>query len=387
MIEISVKDGENIVLSQSKSLVIRQLIAYYLYRHKILDIRADASRDVMIVQHCLQTIEGASRMERTVVDVQDCGAAYRFLAAVLSIMPGEWLLTGAPRLLQRPIDPLLTALQAAGADIHRVENGLQITGKNLQVDSLEIDCTLSSQFASALLLVAPLMQLQELKITPATPPSAAYIAMTRQIVEDVLNEKPIANEADWSSAAFWYLFLAASENHTSFLLKDLKLNSLQGDCVVTRWFEKLGIESVQTAEGVVIKKINVEKITTLELDFSQNIDLAPVMAVAAVLLSLDLTMTGVKNLNLKESARLTNLKELLSNYISVNQVDEDKITWYGARGMRKTNAPVFCDVFDDHRLVMAYSLLSLVNDVNIFDLQCVTKSYPGLLNYLKTRES
>ena len=388
MVSIKVRNGEKVAINRSKSMVIRQLIASYLYEGRLLEVYEEDAKDVKIVSSCLQQLrenKPSPSSLRTIIDVQDCGAAYRFFTAVLAVTPGKWLLTGTERLRQRPILPLVQALQSIGADIADTAEGLLISGKMLHAQTLYVDCTLSSQFASALYMIAPRLNLQNLHIYPVVPASNSYILITRYIVDNILKNNRIENESDWSNAVFWYLFLAASKKHNNLLLSDLKLSSWQGDSIVAKWFEMWGIHSVQTTEGVRIEKVEKLALQQWSSDFSQHIDLAPVMAVSALLLHFDLTMSGVENLDRKESKRLTNLCDALSPYVPIQRISAGEIKIFGSQFQNISNATHCFFVDNDHRLVMAYTLLSLVMDVHLSDIQCVEKSYPQLLKYMEIR--
>ena len=247
-----VLNHDTIRLNSSKSLLIRALVARFLYHGVLPDLTPGDSEDVRVVHRCLQTLsEPRSHSHPVTVDVRDCGAAYRFLMAVLSVTEGEWLLTGTPRLLERPVEPLVYALAAAGAELNRSAAGWHIKGKPLHAESITVDCTLSSQFASALLLIGPKIGLKELTVLPDNPPSEPYIDMTRRVVADVLADKPFRREADWSTSAFWYAFVLLSPSVDELLLQDLRLDSIQGDNIIHLIFKELGISSKQKDEGVL----------------------------------------------------------------------------------------------------------------------------------------
>ena len=250
-----VHNPDSIRLNSSKSLLIRALVARFLYHGDLPELTPGDSEDVRVVHRCLRTLsEPRSHSLPVTIDVRDCGAAYRFLMAVLSVTEGEWLLTGTPRLLERPVEPLVHALTAAGADLYRTAAGWHITGKPLHEESLTVDCTLSSQFASALLLIGPKIGLKGLAVLPDNPPSEPYISLTRHVVSDVLAGAPFRREADWSTAAFWYAFVLLSPSVDELLLQDLHLESIQGDCFTDLIFKELGISSNQKDEGVLIRK-------------------------------------------------------------------------------------------------------------------------------------
>ena len=144
-----------ISLPRSKSIVIRCLIINYLKNGTLLPIFDDDANDIKVVLNALKCLNSSDEAEPqpSVIDVQDCGAAYRFLMPLLATTKGTWILTGAPRLLERPILPLVSFLKERGASIEKVKNGWKIEGRELQMDSFEIDTSETSQYASALMMV------------------------------------------------------------------------------------------------------------------------------------------------------------------------------------------------------------------------------------------
>ncbi|MBR4537129.1 MAG: hypothetical protein IKO62_10855 [Bacteroidales bacterium] len=345
--------------------------------HRLDDIEAGSPEDVRIVHDSLFRIQKAETEQNqdgkvVRIDVRDCGAAYRFLMAVLAVTPGQWLLTGTPRLLQRPIDELVHVLRSIGAEIqwcsrrdaiNRVsvnENGgcWQIHGKPLHADELTIDCTRSGQFASALWLISEKIGLKKLHVLPENPSSAAYIAMTKSIVESKA-DLDAKRMGDWSAAVYWYARLllegqrcgvqsSQSSSDTvscdapaSYKLLHLDLQSLQSDANIAQWFSQWGIVSRQEEDGVVIEfkeffdcqkntitsgnendfqneESKLDKtesqVDVIELDMSQNLDLVPVLACMACLWPKKMIFNGVSNLKYKESNRLQIIQEQLSSF-------------------------------------------------------------------------
>lgn len=384
-----VRNGETIRLNSSKSLLIREMIARFLYKNELLDVVSGDSEDVWIVHRCLETVRDARRHSLPVtVDVRDCGAAYRFLMALLAVREGEWRLTGTPRLLERPIEPLAHALTAAGADLHRNDSGWHIVGRPLHTETLAVDCSLSSQFASALLLIASQIGLKELTLLPAAPPSEPYIAMTRRVVSDVLADRPFRREADWSTAAFWYAFVLLSPQVDELLLQDLRLESLQGDNVINLIFKELGVFSKPKDEGILIQKKQVASPNfNYCFNLSKNLDLAPVLAVTAAMLPITITLTGLENLNHKESRRLDALAMELAPFAGVEVTDSSSLRIVGDQLKRPVSSPHLVQTHGDHRLVMAFSLLFLKYNIYLSEKESVKKSYPEFENYFKPAES
>ena len=377
-------DGQRINLNRSKSVLIRQLILRYLYRSQQVEVLAEDAHDAQIVQHCLRALENAQSTPAGCpvrLDVEDCGAAYRFFMAVLAVTEGDWLLTGSPRLLQRPIMPLVEALCSVGADIQRVEDGWRVVGKTLHASHLSIDCTQSSQFASALWLISEKIGLCSLEVSPEVPRSAPYIALTRKILRDVLAGVPFSAESDWSSAAFWYAYLALNPRICTLSLANLNLQSLQGDRLVAELFESLGLYSEQVGDDVVVRKDSHPEVASLTLDLADTPDIVPVLATLAVLYPFDLQINGVGNLNLKESRRLDVLASELSAFAPTSIVGEDVLQVMGRQRFVNDSMGRVLSARQDHRMVMAFTLLKLQYDVTIDGVECVRKSYPGFLNY------
>ena len=462
---------EKVLLPVSKSLYIRKLIYSFLRNGCIGVIPSDVSEDVRIVHHCLTCIsqgarDGVEQDESVLIDVRDCGAAYRFLMAVLAITPGQWQLTGNPRLLQRPIDELVQALRSIGAEIQwcscrdvpwrvsddekgefscrdvpwRVSTNTaynvfwQIHGKPLHASELTIDCTRSGQFASALLLISKKIGLQKLNILPENPSSSAYIAMTKSIVDGMVDLE--ANHmGDWSAAVYWYARLLlsrqkpdvqqaesmipndspATKSETvpgSYKLLHLDLHSIQSDAVLARWFSDWGIESRQDDDGVVISynECLIKPQEVIELDMNQNVDLVPVLACMACLWPKTMVFNGVANLKYKESDRLKVIQEQLSPYANIelnaydgindNQLVVNSISCRDVPWRVSANNAISCrdamhsistnencsnntpivfsfDAHNDHRFVMGFSLFALKGKVQIKGFDCVRKSYPN----------
>lgn len=374
------KSSNHIKINRSKSLYIRYLIFCYTRYNVILPVQTREAEDVQTVFRCLQIIkQSQNHTEPIQVNVADCGAAYRFLTALLAVIPGKWLLTGSPRILDRPILPLINSLQRAGTNLQPEKNGILITGTILRAPEMEIDCTLSSQFASALLLISPLTGLKTLHIIPENPPSSSYIEMTRQVIADIDRKTNFSLsdiESDWSAAVFWYA-LAALKGEGSYYLHGLKLGSIQPDSIISTWFENFGITSTQMPDGVVIENDNERKNITEPVIFNlySNPDLAPVLAVFSVLYPCETVLSGLQNLNMKESKRLDILMEELSKFARIEKPDNGSLHIIPQE--RINGQQLTFSSYGDHRFVMAFTLFSLFNRVTLDEIESVTKSYPG----------
>ena len=393
-------------------------------------------RDVVITHQALETISASVETRRAtplqqgtpslypiVIDVEDCGAAYRFLMPLLATTPGRWLLTGTSRLLQRPIQPLVDVLRGIGADIKRVEEGWLILGKqfrsvetqciaSLQRDnsivrpvemcrgaslqsgetdtndgnglSLTIDASQSSQLASALVLAAPLLRLRTLNLTTTEIPSLPYLQMTLACMRDYpvsvsgvsVPDGPVGAPGDWSAALFWFAY-ARLYPENQYSLSPLTLDSIQSDSVIYQWFNKLNIITSTKDSNIKIHAEPLNEMPKMVLDVRGNLDTVPVMAVLASLLPADITFQNIHNLRLKESDRLQAIVTQLQPYADI-ELKGVELHVVG-NGCPADAHPVF-DTHHDHRLAMAFLLFGPNATLN--DTDCLRKSYPNLLQDL-----
>lgn len=326
-----------------------------------------------------ESIKGKPRT----IDIADCGTAARFMTTFLVCQEGDWLLTGTDRMCQRPMAPLVEALRSLGADIQYVENDgclpLRIHGKPIEGGKASIDMTQSSQFASSLLLAAPMwpqgLELELVGDLSSLPYLDMTIAMMRHfsaqaerhdgvvtVKPQLYQKQPFTIEPDWTAASYWYEMAAFSEE-CEIKLRDLSGPStgsgsafLQGDAIIAEWMTRLGVGTFVENDAVVLRKIPFEK-RPLHFDFSQHPDLYPTLAAACAGLNVDATFTGLDNLSIKESDRVAAMQTELAKM--------------GDRPIR------FC-AHDDHRIVMALVPLSLlVGPVGFDHPEVVEKSYPG----------
>lgn len=434
----------DIQLPDNKSLKIRRMVLAYVRGAEIPPVSDMDARDVRVTWHALQAIResfvetchgvslqtGEAHVSPVVVDVADCGAAYRFLMPVLAATPGTWLLTGTTRLLQRPILPLVKVLRGIGAEIERVGDGWLIRGKtfftpkeaspgaslrrgnpavgpvetrnlmSLQCGgtendndsdgglSLTLDASQSSQMASALVMAAPLLNLRTLQLTTTDIPSSSYLRMTLALARDwpveipgvVMPDVPIGAPGDWSAALFWFAH-ARLHPENEYRISPLALESIQGDSVVARWFDEMNVSvscrdarpCVFTDPYIDISAKPLEEMPRMVLDVRDNLDTVPVMAALAALLPADITFRNVRNLRYKESDRLEALTEQLAPYAGI-ELSENELRVCGGGGPIAPGAAF--NTRHDHRLAMAFLLFpgAVLDDVG-----CLVKSYPGLL--------
>ena len=355
------------------------------------------SKDTLILKKALSCLPFIDSRQRTnpsgndikgkpqTIDISDCGTAARFLTTYLSCHDGDWLLTGTERMRQRPMAPLVDALRSLDSDIQYVENEgclpLRIKGKPISGGEIAVYMTQSSQFASSLLLAAPMFpQGLEMELhgeLSSMPYLDMTIAMQRHFLAHVVRHgrtvvvkpnpyqpRPFSVEPDWSSASYWYEMAAFSEE-CEIRLKGLGKRSLslskgrhnlQGDTIIAEWMAQLGVGTFAEGEDVVLRKIPFEK-RPLHFDFSLNPDLYPTMAATCAGLHIDAKFTGLDNLALKESDRVETLRSELN---------------------KLGNDPVHFCTHNDHRIVMALAPLALLCGTVSFDHpEVVGKSYPN----------
>ena len=331
-----------IELPISKSIANRLLILQAIHGDGLMTVSCDMPDDVQILHHALTTLHNTTQSSTT-LHLSNCGTAMRFLTAYCAQLEGQrTILDGIERMRQRPIGQLVDALREIGAQIDYLgEEGfppLRITGCILDKNRVvRIDDPLSTQFVSALLLIGANVQ------TNSTSP---YIDITRKIIDQYSCKFKIQNsefiiEKDWSSAAFWYEYVALHGGEIT--LPGLSRDSLQGDKVVADIFARLGVHTECIAEGITLSPHRLIASSPFEYNFSSCPDLYPAVALTCERLGVELHATGVESLPLKESDRLLAVREHRTDH--------------------------------DHRMAMAL----LVAGYPVDDTECIRKSYPQFL--------
>lgn len=342
-----------------------------------------------------QVMQRALTLSDTRIDIHAAGTSMRFLSAYLSQLPGNWHLTGSSRMKQRPIRLLVEALTDVGADISYSENAgfppLDIHGRPLKGGSLTLDGSISSQYISALLMIAPSMK-NGLQLTlSGRIISRPYIEMTLKLMQQFgvaadWNENrisippqsytpiPFTVESDWSGASYWYEIAALLDNSEIELL-GLTRNSTQGDARIAQFFEPLGVYTHYTEKGIILKK-NSSRYAQLKLDLSDQPDLAQTLVVTCTMLNMPFHFTGLQSLKIKETDRIVALKNELSKLgYRIEDKNDSELLWQGERCTARAN-PII-ETYDDHRMAMAFAPVSLIRGgITIRHPEVVCKSYP-----------
>lgn len=383
----SVVHGE-IRLPFSKSISNRVLLLNKLSKNRLMPENVAVCDDSDMMR-------GALAAQSGVVNTGAAGTATRFSLAYLSMLPGEYELTGSERMKQRPIRILVDALRKIGADIEYLENEgylpLKIKGKELQGGEIELSGGVSSQYISALLMIAPYTR-QGVKLTlTGDIISLPYIKMTISLMSlygaapqmkgNVItvpsgryNPLPYKVEADWSAASYWYGFVALAKE-ADVILTGLDNRSIQGDSKVASLFTPLGVATEYNDGFVRLRKCNfVNKL--YEADLTDTPDLAQTLVVTAVMKGVHFKMSGLQSLRIKETDRIS---ALVNEMRKLGFVLDDSIPgtliWNGERCEAMQDIEI--DTYDDHRMAMSFAIASYIYpQLKIKSSEVVTKSYP-----------
>ena len=336
-----------------------------------------------------------------VIDIKAAGTAMRFLTAFYSTQSGSHILTGTERMKQRPISILVDALRQLGAQIDYMEKEgfppLRITGRKLQSKELTLPGDVSSQYFSALLMIAPTLHNGLILKLTGHVTSLPYIDMTLQLMRELgasanrsenlhsmqlevksggYRDIPYMIENDWSAASYWYEMVALSNDpQATITLPQLKRESTQGDCKGAELFKLLGVYTEYTESGITIYKQG-ELPQRLDADLREMPDLTQTFVVTCCLLGIPFRFTGLHTLRIKETDRISALiNELHKLGFVLYAEGDDVLRWDGDRCQAEDN-PVIA-TYDDHRMAMAFAPTALkVKSIAIEHPEVVSKSYP-----------
>lgn len=344
----------------------------------------------------------AFRNESNLIDVKAAGTSMRFLTAFLSITPGQWVITGTERMKERPIHILVDALVSLGARIKYLGKvgypPLQINGTALEGGNIYLSGDVSSQFISALLMIAPTMtkgltihlegdiiSIPYIKLTLGMMAQfgvkAHWEDRTIRIHPEEYKPTHYVVESDWSAASYWYE-MAALVNDAKIELKGLFKNSMQGDSKVAELFLDLGIETEYTKDGVILRKTNR---TTKKMfhNFINEPDLAQTFVVTCCLMNIPFMFTGLQSLKIKETDRIEALKAEMKKLGYLIYDSENSILEWNGERCEQEETPVI-KTYEDHRMAMAFAPAAIkIKNVTIAEPMVITKSYPRYWEDLK----
>ncbi len=391
----NLKAERELQITGSKSESNRALILQALYPAIELENLSN-SDDTLVLKEALKSESGN-------VDIHHAGTAMRFLTAYFSAREGvEITLTGSERMHQRPIKLLVDALRTLGADITYINKEgfppLKIKGKILTGEKVSLEARISSQYISALMLIAPSLP-SGLEITlVGKVTSTPYILMTLEFLKyfgisatfegqvikiDPANEvanKKLDIESDWSSASYFYS-IAALCSGSRIKLSNYRKNSFQGDAGVATIYKKLGVTTTYEENFILLEKTSFKKPRSLHLDLQDMPDLAQTIAVTCLGLGIGCDLQGLHTLKIKETDRLLALKTEIEKLGGQIKITDDCLQ-LSPGGTIKKNVSVA--TYNDHRMAMAFAPLALLVPLKIEDFEVVSKSYPDFWKHLET---
>lgn len=407
------KDGKHIslFLPPSKSIEARRLILASLRGLPLTCYSGTASNlpdDLVVLREALLALEQGE----STISVGESGTAMRFMLAYIAARTTNAVqLLGMGRQHERPIKPLVDALRLLGADITYIKTEgyppLLIKPSKLKAQRIELDASKSSQYLSALLLIAPLIEGEGYSIDTSRYglTSLPYALITIKEMRDAgfiwqqngllfsYQSTSVARvsccpriEADWSAASYAYLLMSILDKNLAGYTTELRLPNLvnsssQGDSkVLTTIYEALGVRTTIETGGVMLSLMEAESDSPIVLDCRNTPDLVPALVASMVANGRRFTLTGVAHLRIKESNRLEALQTELDKVGVRLTVDDDSISWDGERNpIQSLDVPLILNPHHDHRIAMALApLMAKLSPLGVIvdDADCVTKSYP-----------
>ena len=378
---------ENIFISGSKSESNRLLILQKLFDGITINNLSD-SDDTHHLQHALLTND-------TSINIGHAGTAMRFLTAFFAAQSNRTVtLSGSERMHQRPIKILVDALRSLGAEITYTEKDgfppLQIRGKKLIKNNVKINGNISSQYISALLLIAASLpnglSIQLLGDITSIP----YIKMTLSLLNRVgvstnfedqyihvkpyvkTKEQALVVESDWSSASYFYSIIALSKVGSEIRLSSYSKESLQGDSVLAKIYLHFGVETSFKENSILLRKTKESSKDLLKIDLNKAPDIAQTIAVTCFGLGISCNLNGLHTLKIKETDRLEALQKELSKLGATISVTDDSLD---LKASSKINSNIYIETYNDHRMAMAFTPLAIKTPIQILDAGVVTKSY------------
>ena len=394
----------SIQISGSKSETNRLLLLQALYPNLILENTSN-SDDSEVMIKALENSQFTNHNSQ-LIDIHHAGTAMRFLTAYFAIQENrEVVLTGSSRMKERPIKILVDALRQLGAEINYEENEgfppIRIKGKKLNQNKVSLAANVSSQYISALLLIAPKLE-NGLELTlEGEITSIPYIKMTLSLLNEIGAETSfignkitvknfyllpstfcLSVESDWSSASYFYSIIALSKIGTEITLSSYKENSLQGDSALAEIYKEFGVETKFNGnKSISISKVNNLKLETLNLELNNAPDIAQTIAVTCFGLGIGCHLTGLHTLKIKETDRLLALKNELEKLRATVAVSDNSLTLEPSSAI---NSDIKIKTYQDHRMAMAFAPLALKVPIVIEDAEVVSKSYPAFWSDLKS---
>jgi 3-phosphoshikimate 1-carboxyvinyltransferase len=382
-------------ISGSKSESNRLLILKYLLENIEIDNISD-SDDTVVLEKGLLSNSGK-------VNIHHAGTAMRFLTAYFSIQENKsYVISGSDRMHDRPIKILVDALNDLGADVKYIDKTgyppLKINGKKLNVFNVSLDAKISSQYITALILIAPSLEkgliinlIGEITSKPYIDMSLALldrIGVETSFINNRIEIKPVGNlniskhyvESDWSSLSYFFSVVALSKSSEINIGTYFK-NSIQGDKKLVEIYDKLGVKTIFKNNKVILKKTRNFKLPKkLELKLNDTPDLAQTIAVTCFGLGLPCDLYGLHTLKIKETDRLLALKVELEKLGATVIITKDSLHLKKSIIIKKD---IIINTYDDHRMAMAFATLGIVKPIIINNPKVISKSFPSFWSVLE----
>ena len=391
-------DAVDVDLPASKSISNRALTIAAMADGCSIGNIADCD-DTNAMRRALQTQSAQAN-----VNIGAAGTAMRFLTAYFASQPWRSvLLDGTPRMRKRPIGELVEALRLCGAEIdYYASEGyppLWIEGRHLKADApLRMRGNVSSQYVSAMMMVAPMMKGGLTIEIEGGLTSRPYVEMTAALMRHfgaevtvgestiVIEGKPyspssLTVESDWSAASYWYEIKALCPD-LDIRLNGLQSDSLQGDSRVAEYFKLFGVTTEYTNNGVALGFCDADRDATLNIDLSSQPDIAQTIVVTACLTGRPFRIGGLHTLRIKETDRLEALRAQLAQLgFNIEIADDSILSWNGAAGEAAAHPRIL--TYDDHRMAMAFAPAAIrFPSLTVLDARVVSKSYPDYWRHL-----
>ena len=347
--------------------------------------------DTQAVIRALSTVGGEK-------NIGAAGTAMRFLTAYYAISSESVVMTGTERMKNRPISILVDALRSIGADIEYMEKEgyppLKINGRKLLGGELRMQANVSSQYLSAILMIAPYTRDGVKLIIEGDLVSRPYLQMTLSLMQDfgvsytwednVIDIKPseycsreFTVENDWSAASYWYSIVGLSENKT-VRLKYLSPESLQGDSKLVELYKPLGVDTTFVDGGVILtKNLHTELPNFYDISLKQQPDLAQTLVVSCLLMNVPFKFSGLENLKIKETDRIAALiNECRTLGFVLKEVESGVLSWDGEKCAPAEE--IVIKTYEDHRMAMAFAPAVIrLGSMIVDEPDVVSKSYPS----------
>ncbi|OMP31555.1 3-phosphoshikimate 1-carboxyvinyltransferase [Mangrovimonas sp. DI 80] len=383
-----VEQTSSVTITGSKSESNRLLLLQALFPEISIENLSE-SDDSKVMQKALES-------HSNLIDIHHAGTAMRFLSAYFATKEGsDVVLTGSARMKERPIQVLVDALNILGADITYLETEgcppLKIKGQKLTKSKVNLKANVSSQYISALLLIAPKLK-NGLELTlEGTITSVPYIKMTLDLLNQIgvdtkfegnlisvapkkipLKTTKLTVESDWSSASYFYSIVALSAIGTEIKLSSYKEHSLQGDSVLAEIYSQFGVTTTYDENQIILRKES-QNLEPKQFNLVNAPDIAQTIAVTCLGLGIGCELTGLHTLKIKETDRLVALKKEMEKFGAEVHITNDSLKLFPVSNL-KSNPTVA--TYNDHRMAMAFAPLALKTELQVEDAMVVSKSFP-----------